>query len=506
MSAGGQAQTVSGSDTIEVGDAGEVDMDAIRAVIDRTQGDLGPLGTLPPGAQELGLEDAIRIALVNNLDLQIVALQRDAVEHEVPATKAKFDPTPGVNFLYTDERIDNPLGEDDEGNLVKESGRDKSDSWLTQAFVRQELPTGGTVTLSTDALRESGDSLGGNHAYEGGGQIELRQPLMRGGRIYVATREIKDAEFNLGVAQSQLQAEILRVTADVKQAYYNTIFSARVIQVSQEAIERSRLLVEASEALFGAGRANQRDVVSAQIRLSDDLSDLVRRQALLERAQLVLRDVTGLPIREPLALASDTIPFYPIKIHQGEWIERAIANRPEIQGVLYRLDQSALNVRVASNSVLPKLDVVGLFRRSDFDRSYQNVWGFDSQRFIGGLEFEIPFGNVAARERLRSAKIVHQRVERELVNTRRLIELEVRGEVISLRENLEDLEAQTAKVQQARQKLEIATVRYQRGLANNLDITDAQEDLVDAETDFLANIVDYTNGLARLEARIAGPL
>jgi outer membrane protein TolC len=329
---------------------------------------------------------------------------------------------------------------------------------------------------------------------------------MRGGRIYVATREIKDAEFNLGVAQSQLQAEILRVTADVKQAYYNTIFSARVIQVSQEAIERSRLLVEASEALFSAGRANQRDVVSAQIRLSDDLSDLVRRQALLERSQLVLRDVTGLPIREPLALASDTIPFYPIKIQQAQWIERAIANRPEIQGVLYRLDQSALNVRVASNSVLPKLDVVGLFRRSDFDRSYQNVWGFDSQRFIGGLEFEIPFGNVAARERLRSAKIVHQRVERELVNTRRLIELEVRGEVISLRENLEDLEAQTAKVQQARQKLEIATVRYQRGLANNLDITDAQEDLVDAETDFLANIVDYTNGLARLEARIAGPL
>jgi outer membrane protein TolC len=145
VSAGGQAQTVSGSDTIEVGDAGEVDMDAIRAVIDRTQGDLGALGTLPPGAQELGLEDAIRIALVNNLDLQIVALQRDAVEHEVPATKAKFDPTPGVNFLYTDERIDNPLGEDDEGKTRATSSRSRAATRAIagsprRSFVRSCLP------------------------------------------------------------------------------------------------------------------------------------------------------------------------------------------------------------------------------------------------------------------------------------------------------------------------------------------------------------------------------
>ena len=64
----------------------------------------------------------------------------------------------------------------------------------------------------------------------------------------------------------------------------------------------------------------------------------------------------------------------------------------------------------------------------------------------------------------------------------------------------------TAKVEQARSKLDIAQVRYQRGIADNFDVTDAQEDLVDAESDLLSAVVDYTNGLARLEARIAGPL
>jgi hypothetical protein len=37
-------------------------------------------------------------------------------------------------------------------------------------------------------------------------------------------------------------------------------------------------------------------------------------------------------------------------------------------------------------------------------------------------------------------------------------------------------------------------------------VTDAQKDLVEAESDLLVAIVDYNNGLARLEASIAGPL
>ncbi|TFG95472.1 MAG: hypothetical protein E4H11_05005, partial [Myxococcales bacterium] len=186
--------------------------------------------------------------------------------------------------------------------------------------------------------------------------------------------------------------------------------------------------------------------------------------------------------------------------------EQALANRPEIQEILYRLKQSALAVRVAGNAVLPKLDLVGAFRRHDFDTSARGVWGFDSQSWLAGVEFEIPFGNVAARERLSALAHQYVRIERELENQRRLIELEVRSEDVSLRENLAELEAQTAKVEQARSKLDIAQVRYQRGIADNLDVTDAQQDLVDAESDLLAAVVDYTNGLARLEARIAGPL
>jgi outer membrane protein TolC len=372
--------------------------------------------------------------------------------------------------------------------------------------VRQELPTGAQLSVGVDLLRESGDDFAGGTSYEGGAQISLRQPLMRGGRIYVATAPIRDAEYTVGILESRLRAQILQVIADTKQAYYNTILAERLIQVSEQAIARDHELIEASEALFRAGRASQRDIVSAQIQLSDDLSDLAARQAERDVAQLVLRDVLGLEIGEYLKPADATVPFEPVALRLDDWIERALANRPEIQEILYRLDQNELAVRVAGNAVLPKLDAIGVFRRHDFDSSSRQVWGFDSQRWLAGVEFEIPFGNVAARERLSALELQHARIGRELANQQRLIELEVRNEDVSLRENLAELEAQTDKVEQARSKLDIAQVRYQRGIADNLDVTDAQQDLVDAESDLLAAVVDYTNGLARLEARIAGPL
>ncbi len=512
------APTESGGNALRIGSVSEVDTGEIQRVIEGARTALAPPSAPEAGAWRLSLEEAIRIALESNLRLQIAALDRGAAEHLVPATRAKFDPVPGFDLLATEERLvdapEDPREEGLEGEPLE--GTQEDDEQAGAFFVRQELPTAGTLTVSTDLFRETehdisdpedDDPTVADDQYEGGAAIFLRQPLLRGGGLYVARREIYDAEYNRDVLEATLQAEILNVTAQTKEAYYNTLLRQRLIEVSQQAIERDLRLVDASNELARAGRANQRDIVSAEIRLADDQSQLAVRQGDLERAQLALRDVLGIAIAQPVLASEPTIPFEPVEVRLGEWVERALANRPEIRQILVRLEQSALNVRIAGNNVLPALDFLGTYRRADFDTTSRTVYGgYDSQIWEAGLHFEIPFGNVAAREQLRAAKVLHERVERELRSQRRAIEIEVRTEAIGLRENLDNLAAQNRKVEEARAKLEIATTRYQLGLANNLDITDAQEDLVDAESALLEGIVNYGNGLARLEARIAGPL
>ena len=82
----------------------------------------------------------------------------------------------------------------------------------------------------------------------------------------------------------------------------------------------------------------------------------------------------------------------------------------------------------------------------------------------------------------------------------------MRTAVINLKDSLGRRKAQLAVLDQARRLEKVAKSRFSRGLATNLDITDAQIDIRDSETDLLSATVDYNVFLAQLEAAIAGQI
>ena len=479
------------SSGLDVGRVSDLDLGAVRRLIDESRGDLE---ALPSELKVLTLEESLKIALEHNLGLQITALEVEAQEYEIPTAKAKFYPTAGLAAEAGDLRIESNSGEVDKAEMQRGG-----------AFVQQEIPTGGALTLEAGYSRYVSDDApvlpGGprdRSTTEGAGlRIELRQPLLRGGRIYVARREILDAEFNLEIRQSQLQAEILEVGAEIKTAYYRTIEARRLIQVIEDAIARDRKLIEYSQALYDAGHVSSRDVLSAELRLASNETRLAQRRAGLATAKNGLRDALGLPVETQIEIADRTIPFYPVELKLGEWIERAHANRPELMMLRTRLEQSELTLKIRKNALLPSLDVVG---------DYGQGADFRSHDWHVGLALEFPIGNVAARSLLAAAESDHTRIERQYVEEKRRIERELQDIEINLRENLDRLKALMDSVEQARAKGKIARARFEQGLANNLDITDADEALVNAESLLLRALVGYATNVAVLEARIAGPL
>lgn len=474
---------------LEVGKISELDLEAVRRIIDESSG----AGEAPLAeTRVLTLEESLKIALEQNLGLQLAALEVEAQEYEIPAARAKFHPTSGLAAEATDSLTVSKSGEEDTAETQRAG-----------AFVRQEVPTGGSVKLeagySRTATRDelSTGDIDKSTSEGAGVRIELRQPLLRGGRVYVARREILDAEFDLEMRQSQMQAEILEVEAQIKQAYYRTIQAERLIQVVEEAIERDRRLIEYSQALFDAGQVSSRDVLSAELRLAADETSLAYRRAELATAKNELRDALGLPVGTQIEIVDRKIPFYPVELKLDEWIERAHANRPELKAIRARLEQSELALKIRKNALLPSLDVAGNYGQgADFE---SRAWGV-------GLELEYPIGNVKARSLLAQAQAEHNRTQRQYVEEKRRIEREIKEIEIRLRESLERLRASTAAVEQARAKGEIAQARFAQGLANNFDITDAHKDLVNAESELLRALVAYATNVAVLEARIAAPL
>jgi outer membrane protein TolC len=475
---------------LRIGALDELDLDRMRRAVGgaRGEGSLAEARSLPP----LTLETGIAIALQSNLRIQIAALARNAAEAEVPAARAFFHPSLGLDLAARGDRA--VLDEDG----VVETGDEQGGAGL----LRQELPTGGFVELSSGVGHELGDELGD---YQSSLAVELRQPLLRGGRIYVARRPILDAEYDLAIEEARFRAEILDVTADTTEAYFELVRAERIVEATGRAIERDRHLVQASEALFGGGRATRRDVVSAEISLARDEAQLAEARGELRTAEHRLRDVLGVPLAGRIELAEKEIPFDPIELEPDAWVRTALRARPEILELETRLRKAELEARIRANDVLPRLDAVGIYQRYGGASKLGSSLSLDGQGWQGGLAFAFPLGNVAARERLRRANFELQRTRRELVAEQREIEVEVREIGIALAASLEEIDALTRSLEKAREKREIAQERYRLGLANNLDVTDADAELLRAERQMLRAAVDHAIGIARLEARIAAP-
>jgi outer membrane protein TolC len=481
---------------IEVGRVSDLDLAELRRMIDTNAPVVTPAVT---EQRSLTLEDSLAIALDSNLRLQIVRLDVQTSEYEVSAAKSKFHPSLGATVDAEGTR----RARDPEPD-------DNTDNQEVQIFIAQEVPTGGQVKLGLGYGRNFREEFNTGVGIDGSGQgtllntaqigglgIEIRQPLLRGGRIFVARRQILDAKYDNEIERAQLNAEILRVTAQTKAAYYEVVRAARQIEVIEQAIERGDALSDASQALFDAGRVSKVDVYSARIGQSNDRRRLASARADLEVAKNGLLRVLGLAVDTELEILDRTIPFEPVALSLKEWIARAMRDRPELVRFRSQLDKAELAVRVSKNASLPTLDVRG---------GFQPGFDWQSYNWTAGLGFDYKIGNVAGRSRVSQANIEHDRVRREYMRARRDIDLEVREIEIRLRENVERVRNLTLQVENSRSKGEIARGRFEMGLANNLDITNADEQLIRAETLLLEALVAYATNVAELEARIAGPL
>ena len=481
---------------LEVGSISELDLEAVRLIIDRSDDPISPDIT---GHRALSLEEAVQLSLEENLGLQISLRSAEMAEAGVVASEAKFHPLLQVSGGAAGTKRGYP-----DSDRLSQFTEDED----VMVGIRQEVPTGGSISVGVGYAREYTDEnynqSNGNFASNletvseiGGVGIEISQPLLRGGRIFVARKEILDAEYDNEISRAELRSQILSVTAETKTAYYNVIQSVRIIEVIEEALERDVQLIQASRALFEAGRVSKVDVYSAEINQANDLARLAAAQADRELAQNALREVLGLPIDTEVEITDSTIPFDPIQIELKAWIEQAVQNRPEVVRAKVEIEKAELAIRVRKNDVLPNFDVGGGFEPG-FDGA---SWNWNARG-----EFSYPIGNVAARSRLKQATVDRSRLNTEYTRLKREIELEVREIEIRLRQILEQLKSLILGVENARSKRKIARGRFEMGLADNLDIRNADEELIQTETALLEGLVGYASNLALLEARIGGPI
>ena len=308
--------------------------------------------------------------------------------------------------------------------------------------------------------------------------VMISQSLLRGFGAGVGRRTIDAAETRLDRARRARDLTDQRVGLEVASAYYRIIVQRELAAVAAAAVDRSGDLLEASEAKLAAGLVSRLDVLRAQQLLAQGEGREFDAEGALEDAEDQLRFLMrrGTDFRFVVAAEIETGGDAP-PIGPDAAVEIALRNRLETRDAEAALTQAEREVRYARNQMLPQFDVsLAMTRRQTAD-SLGDAFGVDEFEPATFLAMSMPLDRTAEISGLHSAVIDRDRARRDVDLARMRIETEARRAVRDVRRFINGLVVAEASVAFAESEAELARLRYQRGLSNNLDVVTAEANL-----------------------------
>jgi outer membrane protein TolC len=442
-----------------------------------------PAAAEPASAAEprlLTLSDAVRLALEQNDRLVNLRDSVEQAELSVRLARSTFRPRVVPNVLGS-------FGQTDVSNQTY------------RVDVSQRFTTGTELRASVGTTSDR-NQLGSFYSTDT--TVGISQPLLRGFGRSVARRGLNSAEARLAdIGRERLLAE-QQVCLDVASAYYRIVTQRLMVGVAEKTVGRSRALLEASQAKLEVGKVSQLDVFRARQLVAQAEGQWLDAQGAVEDAMDQLRFLMG---RGPdfAYTVGDHIP--PVAETEAVSLEAALATalerRLELLSVRQALTEAQRTVAYSRNQLLPQLDLNLALTRRDVAPSFSSSFKFDKFDFATFFAVSMPVDRTPQTVEYHNALIERDRRRREIETLKMRIVESVRRAVRQQQRLDRTLEVAEAAVEFAEKEAEVASLRYQRGLSNNLDVVNAEEALLLARGRRFALLAEIA--VARLSLRIA---
>jgi outer membrane protein TolC len=186
-------------------------------------------------------------------------------------------------------------------------------------------------------------------------------------------------------------------------------------------------------------------------------------------------------------------------------IQRAFENRLELRETRDQLDDAKRAAALARQNLLPQLDLGVGVTRIGFGPSYSDAYKLADTRVSLFVTSSYPLERSNERAAQAVAALAVDAQERQVRQKEMEIESEVRAALRELERIRKSVELQRQGVEIAAQQRRLAVLRYQRGLASNFDVVDAESSLVLARSSLVGLLTSYN--VARLDLkRVVGSL
>ena len=298
-----------------------------------------------------------------------------------------------------------------------------------------------------------------------------------------------------------------QLIAIVKTQFYQIVVNRELVSVNEQSVHLLEAQLKDQQNRFEAGTVPRFNVLQAEVALYNQLPLLITAQNNLRIAKIVLAKTLGLDFQPrrgespPLEVVGE-MPYIPRTISLANAIELGKERRPFLKQARANVLNQKEQVRAAAGQWLPTITTTG---GGEWISSPTNSsWHDISKGWIAQVQGSLPIWDSGAI----AGQVIQQRALLfEAKNTYdddvRQVELEVQTAYSNLQQNQELIKSQEKNVEQAEEALRLAKARLDAGAGTQLDVLNAQVQLLTAQSTRLQALFGYNSSLAEFD-RVTG--
>lgn len=366
-----------------------------------------------------------------------------------------------------------------------------------QAALLPSLTTSQGITRSRDPGAQPGSET---TRYNGSFTLsyDVYTSGARAARIRAAEEQVRYDQLGVETALEDLRQ-------NVSNDYYNLQGADQQVRISQEAVRNAQASLRDALALEQAGVGTRFEVLQAQVQLANrtqELTNALSQQRIYRRqlaTRLSLAQTIDISAADPVQIAG----LWNLSLEDS--IIVAFKNRAELEQQLALRNQSEQRRRLALADLGPRFNLSTTYNLFDAFNDPQNASTADGYSVGGAVSLNI-FEGGAARARAAQERANIAIAETNFADLRNQIRFQVEQGYSELQSNFANIQTATTGLEQARESLRLARLRFQAGVGTQTDVINQENALVQAEGNRITAILDYNRALATLQRSItSGP-
>jgi outer membrane protein TolC len=495
------------------------------------------------GTERVTLEQAVGMALENNPGIAAKRLEPVRVDQDVLEAQSQYDPVAGGTGQYNNSTTPN-------ANILAGTRTTDLNTRFVDANLAKLFRSGTRFSLGFDwtRLSNNGRFFQLRPQYTPTMGFSLFQPLLRDFGWDFSYLVVRVAERTAEGAMYAYEAQVADFVREVIDAYFAVMGARANLQVRREAEALAQRTVSENQARVRVGLLPPVAILEAQTDAARRRDEVIRAENLLEvsrqrLAQLCFYrpDGTFVPrTLEPVEYEG----VEEVRPDLEETLDVALRSRPEILASSKGVQARQINERIASNQLLPRLDLVGgygvnglagtdrsrrtqsftspidtggctfiapnVYRcsyqvpleaiespfRGSKGNAFDRMFSGDFNSYNVGVQLSVPIDNAAAKAEQTRSRIEVNQAELNHRELQSQVTLEVRQSIATIQSSRERVDASRTAVELAEENLRAQQKRFEVGMATTKDLLDFQQRLTQARVDQVQANFDYAIAVA----------